>query len=212
MVKRIPGIIFGLLGYECARLLLKNKRLLKFVIIAGLVILLGICDAAVTLNSVPYGGPEVLSDPATVDTVDTNDESADRSGPYPVIRVVDGDTLILEIAGQEERVRLIGIDAPESVHPDAERNVAYGQIAADFTEFMLEGQSVYLELDVQERDQYGRLLAYVYLDGVMFNRLLLQKGHAMVSTYPPNIKYVEDFMSLQRSAREEDKGIWNPVN
>lgn len=125
-----------------------------------------------------------------------------------VVRVVDGDTIIIDLDGDEERVRLIGIDTPESVHPDEERNVPYGETASDFTKSMLEGKTVGIEFDAQERDQYGRLLAYVYLDGVMFNKTLLQEGHAKVTTYPPNVKYVEDFTNLQERARAEGKGLW----
>lgn len=127
---------------------------------------------------------------------------------YLVTRVVDGDTLVVEIDGLEEKVRLIGIDTPESVHPDADRNVEYGKIASAFTEEQLEGKLVSLEFDVQERDKYGRLLAYVYLDGIMFNETLLAEGHAMVATYPPNVKYVDRFLEIQSQAREAKLGVW----
>jgi micrococcal nuclease len=129
-------------------------------------------------------------------------------GPYQVVRIVDGDTIILDINGINERVRLIGIDTPESVHPDPDKNVPYGKAASDFTKSMLENNQVQIELDVQERDQYGRLLAYVYYDGEMFNKILLKEGHAVVATYPPNIKYVDDFTDLQEKARKEGKGLW----
>lgn len=128
---------------------------------------------------------------------------------YLVTRVVDGDTIIVDIDGVEERVRFIGIDTPESVHPDADRNVEYGKVASEFTRGQLEGKTVTLEYDVQERDQYGRILAYVYLDGKMFNKTLLEEGHAKVATYPPNVKYVDDFTALQEEARNEKKGVWN---
>lgn len=137
---------------------------------------------------------------------DPNHEIAAET--FPVIRVVDGDTLIVDRDGTEERIRLIGIDTPESVHPDESRNVEYGEIASEFTESKLEDQAVTLEYDVQERDQYGRILAYVYLNGEMFNKTLLEEGHAKVATYPPNVKYVEEFTALQEKAREEKKGIW----
>jgi micrococcal nuclease len=137
-----------------------------------------------------------------------SDDEALLHGPYRVVRVVDGDTVILEIDGSRERVRLIGIDTPESVHPDPEKNVPYGAVAADYTTSMLEGRVVELELDVQERDRYGRLLAYVFLDGDMVNAGLLMEGHATVTTYPPNVKYVEWFVQLQEQAREAGKGLW----
>lgn len=128
---------------------------------------------------------------------------------YPVVRIVDGDTIEVEIDGTTEKVRLIGIDTPESVHPDQERNVPYGPIASAYTKEHLAGRSVGLEFDVQERDKYGRLLAYIYLEGKMFNETLLEYGHAVVSTYPPNVKYVDRFTELQRQARENGYGLWS---
>ena len=133
----------------------------------------------------------------------------DPSALYPVTRVIDGDTIEVEIDGATEKVRLIGIDTPESVHPDQDRNVPYGAISAAFTRKQLDGRSVGLEFDVQERDKYGRLLAYVYLNGKMFNETLLEQGHAVVSTYPPNVKHVDRFTELQRQARENGVGLWS---
>ena len=115
---------------------------------------------------------------------------------YDVVRVVDGDTIIVDIGGTEERVRLIGVDTPESVHPDSEKNTQAGILASDYTKSRLEGKQVELELDVQERDLYGRLLAYVYVDGVMYNKTLLADGVANLATYPPNVKYVDEFTAI----------------
>lgn len=119
--------------------------------------------------------------------------------------VIDGDTFILE---NGERVRLIGVDAPETVHP--QKPVEYfGKEASDYAKRMLEGKKVRLELDVQERDRYGRLLAYVYLeDGTFFNAELVRQGFAQVATYPPNVKYVELFIKMQKEARENKRGMW----
>ena len=149
-------------------------------------------------------GKEVVWDGNT-NTASINDKAETAK----VIRVVDGDTLVVNFQGQEEKIRLIGVDTSESVHPDVSKNVEEGKIASNFTKDKLEGKDVTLEFDVQERDQYGRLLAYVYLDGVMFNKTLLAEGYAQVSTYPPNVKYVEEFTELQRVARENNKGLWN---
>lgn len=129
-------------------------------------------------------------------------------GKYKVIRVVDGDTIIVDFNGKEERVRMIGIDTPESVHPDAEKNVEEGKISSNFTKEKLESKEVALEFDVQDRDQYGRLLAYVWIGGEMFNKTLLQEGYAQTSTFPPNVKYVGEFTELERIAREANKGLW----
>jgi micrococcal nuclease len=127
---------------------------------------------------------------------------------YVVTRVVDGDTIIVDMDGTEERVRLIGVDTPESVHPDRARNVPYGAVASAFAKDALEGRRVDLEFDAQERDRYGRLLAYVYIDGEMFNKTLLSEGHAQISTYPPNVRYVDTFTRLQTDARERGAGLW----
>lgn len=130
-------------------------------------------------------------------------------GRYKVTRVVDGDTIIVDFNGTEERVRLIGIDTPESVHPDKSKNVAEGQVASRFTKEKLEGQEVALEFDTQERDHYGRLLAYIWFGGEMFNKILLREGYAQVATYPPNVRYVEEFTEIQRLARENNRGFWS---
>ena len=141
-------------------------------------------------------------------SIDELNLPAEQSDAYTVVRVVDGDTIIVDMDGVKERIRFIGLDTPESVHPDEEHNVEYGEIAAAFTAEQLEGKTVTLEFDVEKRDQYDRLLAYVYLDGKMFNKTLLEEGHAKVTTYPPNVRYVDNFTALQKQAREAGKGIW----
>lgn len=127
---------------------------------------------------------------------------------HKVVRVVDGDTIIIDYKGKEERLRLIGVDTPESVHPDKSKNSELGEKASKFTKDKLEGQKVKVEFDVQERDHYGRLLAYVYLNDVMFNKTLVKEGYAQVATYPPNVKYTDDFIALQKIARNDNKGLW----
>ena len=128
---------------------------------------------------------------------------------YKVTRVIDGDTIVLNINGKDEKVRLIGVDTPESVHPYKTKNSQNGQIASSFTKEKLEGQTVGLELDVQERDKYGRILGYVYIGDTMFNKLLIQEGMAQIATFPPNVKYVGDFEQLEKTARDSKKGFWN---
>ena len=128
---------------------------------------------------------------------------------YKIARIVDGDTFIIDYNGVEERVRLIGVDSPESVHPDTTKNNELGKIASDFSKNYLEGKEVCLELDVQERDKYGRLLAYAYVGGQMYNKILLQEGMARAFTYPPNIRYNDDFIEIEKTAREANKGLWS---
>lgn len=127
---------------------------------------------------------------------------------YEVLRVVDGDTIQIDYNGTKEKVRLIGIDTPESVHPDEAKNTENGKIASDYTKELLTGKFVKLELDVQERDKYGRILAYVYLDGEMVNKKLLADGYAQVATFPPNVKYVDEFTEIQKEAKEAKRGLW----
>jgi len=128
---------------------------------------------------------------------------------YKVKRVIDGDTIKLE---NGERVRLIGIDTPETVHPSKAVEY-YGKEAGDFTKRMVEGKRVKIEFDIQKRDKYGRLLAYVYLeDGTFLNAELLRQGYANISTYAPNVKYIEKFARLEREAREDSRGLWTPSN
>lgn len=139
-----------------------------------------------------------------------------------VRRVVDGDTIVVEITGRsdgpgagrgvvgaEYPVRLIGIDTPESVHPRAPVE-CFGTEAAAAATALLEGQEVALVKDVEEADSYDRLLRYVYLGEEMANARLVANGYASAYTYPPNIRWSEVFVQLQREAREADRGLWSP--
>lgn len=123
--------------------------------------------------------------------------SSIESGKVYCDRVVDGDTIVVLLDGKKEKVRMIGIDTPESVHPDKSRNTPMGKIASKYTKDNLEGKYVTLETDVQERDKYGRILAYVYLDDKMFNKTLIEEGLAELMTIPPNVKYADDFKKIE---------------
>lgn len=131
-------------------------------------------------------------------------------GPYGIVRVVDGDTVVVDIDGANTKVRLLGIDTPESVHPNKKRNTQEGKQASDWAKKLLAGKNVYLEYDVGKTDRYGRTLAYVYLDDqkTMVNRLLLQNGLAQIMTIQPNSRYANEFHRLQVAARQEGKGFW----
>jgi micrococcal nuclease len=128
-----------------------------------------------------------------------------------VDRVVDGDTIVIdEPVDGIDVVRFIGVDAPETSHP-AYGEQPHGRQAEEFTASRLNvGTEVALEFDVEKTDQYGRLLAYVWLldDGILFNELLLREGHAQVATFPPNVKYRDRFLKAQREARETNRGLW----
>jgi micrococcal nuclease len=137
-------------------------------------------------------------------------------------RVVDGDTLKIIYQGQEESLRLIGIDTPESkknkkAYKDAGRSgkdieqiTAMGKKAADFVrDIIKKGDSVGIEFDVQKRDKYSRLLGYVYMDnGRMLNEEIIKAGYASLMTIPPNVKYRDRFLRAYKEAREAGKGLF----
>ncbi|GEM_PF-791544 len=132
-----------------------------------------------------------------------------------ITRVIDGDTIEVILDSKTEKVRFIGVDCPESTT----KLEPYGNEASEFTKKWLTGKDIFLEFDVQKYDNYGRLLAYVWLSSPkeiseqeikskMFNAILLLEGYAQVITVPPNVKYVDYFLKFQREARENNKGLW----
>jgi micrococcal nuclease len=124
-----------------------------------------------------------------------------------VTRVVDGDTAHMRVDGRDVDVRFIGIDTPETVAPDQPIE-CYGPQASAYTERRLEGRRVELEFDVEREDRYGRTLAYVWLDDELFNETLVRDGYALVTTFPPDVRYVDRFVAAQRDARDHDRGLW----
>lgn len=125
-----------------------------------------------------------------------------------VVRVVDGDTIHVRINGRVEKVRYIGVNTPEIHHPTKGEEPG-GREAAEVNRRLVGGKTVRLELDVQERDRYGRLLAYVWVGDTMVDAELVRLGYAQVMTVPPNVKYQELFLRYQREARERGRGLWN---
>jgi micrococcal nuclease len=127
-----------------------------------------------------------------------------------VARVVDGDTIRVELPSGEEAVRYIGIDTPESVKPGAPVE-CFAKRASALNERLVAGERVRLVRDVEERDRYGRLLAYVYRarDGLFVNAELVRRGYATVATFPPNVAHERDFRRLARRARVSGRGLWS---
>lgn len=147
------------------------------------------------------------------DTTEQEDLSAILEGAYAVERVVDGDTLyIINDTGKSEKIRLIGVDTPESVHAEESKNTEEGLIASDFTKALLSDTQVWLEYDVDRYDQYGRTLAYVYVEEgdnlVMVQDQLLYHGLAQTMTIQPNSKYATRFVEIQREAQQAGRGFW----
>lgn len=130
---------------------------------------------------------------------------------YPVKKVVDGDTFwIADGSKKGRKIRLLGIDAPESRKTGRKEIGYYGAEAKAYLKQRLEGQEVRLAYDVQQYDKYHRLLAYVYLRGGTFlNEELLKEGYATVLTIPPNVKYANVLLKAQKWARKHHMGLWD---
>lgn len=132
-------------------------------------------------------------------------DSPGRTRTAVVERAVDGDTIVL-VGG--ERVRYVGMDTPELHHPRKPVQ-PYAREAWIVNRQLVEGRRVRLEFDVQPRDRYGRTLAYVFLeDGTFVNAELVRQGYAQILTIPPNVKYQDRFLALQREARQQRRGLW----
>jgi len=127
-----------------------------------------------------------------------------------VTRIVDGDTIVVALAGRSERVRYIGIDTPESVKPDTPVQ-CYAHRAAAENARLVGRERVRLVHDVEARDRFGRLLAYVYRarDGLFVNAALVRGGFARTLTIPPNVRFAARFRALAAEARRAGRGLWS---
>lgn len=131
---------------------------------------------------------------------------------YEVTKVIDGDTFEFKSDGILYKVRLIGIDTPETVDP--RRPVGcFGKNASNETKRLIEGEEVVLTKDISETDKYDRLLRYVFLpiaggDNLFINDYLIRQGFAKSSTYPPDVKYNERFQLAEKEARDNLRGLW----
>ncbi len=194
------------------------KKLL-FLLLSLSLLTLPACESVDSVNnSEPKNEPkqeievDKHSDGAKDDNEFKKDAEITEQSPEHIVasvtRVVDGDTIVVNMDGKEEKVRMILVDTPETVHPSKPVE-PFGPEASEFTKETLDGQQIGLEIGVQERDKYGRLLAYVWLGDKMFNKLLLEKGLARVSVYPPNTKYVDEFKEIEAQAKDKSIGIWS---
>ena len=125
-----------------------------------------------------------------------------NEGDVKVDRVIDGDTIVLS-GGR--RLRYIGLDAPEV----RDRPEHYGLEATAFNRRLVEGRKVNLERDVSNQDRFGRLLRFVYADGILVNAELVREGYARAKVYPPDTRYAQCFAALEQEAREAGKGLWS---
>lgn len=153
-------------------------------------------------------------------TVIIGDDSSSVYEKATVTRIVDGDTIVVDIDGNSKTVRFVGVNTPETKHPT--KGVEYyGKEASQFTTKMLEGKTVYLQKDVSDTDRYNRLLRFIWLNKPatntptneeieknMFNAILVANGYANVSTYAPDNTYENIFITLENKAKENKIGMW----
>jgi micrococcal nuclease len=161
--------------------------------IAGLLCGLG-CTEAESHEALPEAPVEASPAPAGVEA--------------ELVRVIDGDTIRVRLDGREERVRYIGIDTPEVAHRDDERSEPFGEAATEANRQLLRDGPLRLVFDVERRDRYGRLLAYVHAGDTLVNAALLREGYAQLLTVPPNVRHADRFRALQAEARAARRGLW----
>jgi micrococcal nuclease len=132
------------------------------------------------------------------------------AGQYKMVRVVDGDTIVVDYHGKHEKVRLLCVNTPESVHPDKKQNIPMGKTASRYTQKKLIGKFVDLEFGIKKlRGNYGRLLAYVFVDGQNLNLDLVRQGLSPYYTkYGRSQKYDAEFRAAEKQARKEKLNIW----
>jgi micrococcal nuclease len=204
-VKRPEPILYALthLAAEAATFLptrlevCVHRRLatLLFVVALGAVVMAG-CGGRSSAAPITSAGPVSTS-------------AGDQ--PAPVVRVVDGDTIIVRLGGRNERVRLIGIDTPESVKPNTPAQCFALDASARTKALLPTATPVKLVRDVDLRDRYGRLLAYVYRasDNLFVNLSLASGGYATAYTYPPNVAHAAEFVAAAAEARDAGRGLWS---
>ncbi len=144
-------------------------------------------------------------------TITPSVQTSQQTSNVKVARVIDGDTVELETG---ETLRYIGIDTPETKHPSKPVQ-CYGEEAYQANKKLVEGKTVRIEKDVSNVDKYRRLLRYVYVStqaspsGILVNDHLVRNGFAFASTFPPDVKFSEQFLEAQREAREKNRGMWS---
>lgn len=190
------------------------KHRLLIAVLALLLVILSACDI-----------PELTTQTnrTTIETTGKWSNPQVRIVEVEVTKVSDGDTIRATVDGKNQRIRLIGINSPEIAHPDDGIEAEYfGQEAFAYTKEMLEGKRVYLSFDEAMHDQYGRILAYVWLESPkgneedyafaekhQFNCLLLKNGYAKFVRIPPNLTFAKIHKELANSAREAKIGLWS---
>jgi micrococcal nuclease len=138
---------------------------------------------------------------------DESDDPLPDTATVRVTDVVDGDTVEVAYEGETEDLRYIGVDTPESVKPDTPVQ-CYALAAGEFNHRLVDGERVRLVFDAERRDDYGRLLAYVYADKTFVNAELVRRGYARTLEIAPNTRFADLFDRLQQAAANAGRGLW----
>jgi micrococcal nuclease len=162
------------------------------------------CLIACLLVALALAGCDIVPAPGSLPAIPTPAQAVEARVAY----VVDGDSIAVDIDGQRYAVRYIGVDTPELRDPENGRPQPFAQEAKAINERLVEGRVVRLERDVSERDRYGRLLRYVWVDGRMINAELVRLGYAQVSSFPPDVRHIPLFLQLQIEAQDAQRGLW----
>ena len=176
------------------------------------------CSAAPVAEESLSAGPRATEGPTQVERPSVTSEPtfapSGRLEEATVVRVVDGDTIKVILAGATYTVRYIGMDTPETVDPNSPV-MWMGPEASAANAELVDGRTVYLEKDVSETDRFGRLLRYVWRDEpsgwLLVNLELVRQGFALSSAYPPDVKYQDLLDAAQTAARIDERGLWGPT-
>ncbi len=194
------------------------KRFKNYIVTAAVVLIVyfigGVANGAIG---------EISTENIEENDVAVNDgQESNTLDEVKFVRVVDGDTIIVtDSAGENKRVRMIGIDTPESVAQEEERNNKYGVMASDYIkELLSDVDSLYLEYDIDSDDRYDRILAYVWLKDVddtfneenienyMVNAIIIKNGYGVAKRYEPTVAHDEFLHDLMDKAAANDVGLW----
>lgn len=158
----------------------------------------------------PNSAPSTASDQANPGQLAAIPVPGDAEGPYPVVRVADGDTLSIRKDGQVLKVRLLGVDTPESVDPRKPVQ-CFGIEASNRAKEALTDKQVMIQTDPSQDtyDRYGRLLAYVWVDGQLFQFEQIAQGFGHEYTYADPYRYQSEFRAAERYARDHELGLWS---
>ncbi len=190
-------------------------------LIAGFLVIAILLGAAFSFGMKWNGGSEantaaIAAIADSEETATTTEEETLEGAPAPelhsVVKVVDGDTIAIDMNGKKETVRLIGIDTPETVDTRVEVQ-CFGKESSEKLKSLLDGKKVRIEIDAGEgeRDKYKRLLAYIFReDGLFVNKQMIEEGYAYEYTYDTDYKYQKEFKAAEARAKSGEKGLWKP--